>query len=150
MDGFEAPIIGVGGIVPAIYREETIMCVKRSFALLLTAAILSSWAVLEVHAQFQFSTPVRLSDDVNRPSDNWEQSITSDDSSLFFASKRSGAVGDWTFWVATRGSATEPWSNVQNLTISQSFCTGPQVLRAGRNHPSPGCEISADSLHHWK
>jgi Tol biopolymer transport system component len=63
-------------------------------------------------AEFIFGTPQRLSAAINLSTDNWEQSVASDDLSLYFASLRSGT---WDLHVASRTSKTDPWSNVMSL-----------------------------------
>lgn len=81
----------------------------------------------------RFGAPVPLSGVVNQGL-TWEQSVTGDGLSLFFASSREGSQ-DFDVYVATREAKDAPWGNVKNL--------GPKV-----NGPSMdgSPDISADGL----
>lgn len=93
-------------------------------------SILTSTSRLQ--AEFLFGIPEQLSSAVNSPSSDWEQSVASDDLSLFFASNR---TGNWDMYVATRASTTDPWANVVNLG---------SIVNAPALEGSP--DISADGL----
>jgi Tol biopolymer transport system component len=85
-----------------------------------------------LQAEFVFGNPVKLSSAVNLSTNNWEQSVSSDDLSLYFASSR---TGNWDLHVATRSSEAEPWANAMTLGA---------VVNGGALDGSP--DISSDGL----
>jgi Tol biopolymer transport system component len=83
---------------------------------LLVLAITTSMSILtstsRLQAEFLFGIPERLGPSVNSSASDWEQSVASDDLSLYFASDRTGG---WDIYAATRSSEAEPWANAMSL-----------------------------------
>ena len=72
-------------------------------------------------AEFAFGTPTNLGPTINRgPTINsfYEDSapsISSDGLTLYFSSDRSGGLGSFDLWVATRSTADDEWGTLVNL-----------------------------------
>jgi Tol biopolymer transport system component len=80
--------------------------------------------------------PVNLGTTVNSSVEDMRPSISADELSLFFTSKRSGGYGGFAdLWVTTRASVSDPWGVPENLgpTVNSSFGEGlPSISTDGR------------------
>jgi hypothetical protein len=93
------------------------------------------WVTTRETIDDAWSEPVPLPEPVNSPYADAGPSISTDGSSLYFASDRPGGYGSFDIYVTRRQTTEEPWEALSNL--------GPFVNSwAYENHPS----ISADGL----
>jgi len=80
--------------------------------------------------------PVNLGPTVNSSVEDMRPSISADELSIFFTSKRSGGYGGFAdLWVTTRASLSDPWEAPVNLgpIVNSSFGEGlPSISADGR------------------
>jgi hypothetical protein len=80
--------------------------------------------------------PVNLGPTVNSLVEDMRPSISADELSIYFTSKRSGGYGGFAdLWITTRASVSEPWGVPENLgpTVNSSFGEGlPSISADGR------------------
>ncbi|MFB0553855.1 MAG: LamG-like jellyroll fold domain-containing protein [Phycisphaerae bacterium] len=73
------------------------------------------WVTTRATKDDEWGTPVNLGPTVNSSADDWSLSISANDLSLYFASKRSGGYGGTDLWVTTRATTDDDWSTPVNL-----------------------------------
>jgi Tol biopolymer transport system component len=80
--------------------------------------------------------PINLGPIVNSSVEDMRPSISADELSIFFTSKRSGGYGGFAdIWVTTRASLSDPWEAPENLgpIVNSSFGEGlPSISADGR------------------
>ena len=93
------------------------------------------WVTTRPTTENPWGEPVNLGSTVNGSYADVAPSITADDLSLFFVSRRPGGFGERDVWVTTRPTIDDPWSEPVNL--------GPPINTSYRE---TGVCISADGL----
>ncbi len=93
------------------------------------------WVTTRATVSDPWGEPENLGPAVNSSVWDGEPSISSDELSLYFGSKRSGGYGGADIWVTTRATVSDPWGQAENL--------GPII-----NTPADDVDvcISADGL----
>jgi len=97
---------------------------------------LDLWFTTRPSISDQWVEPVNLGPTVNSSVEDMRPSISADELSIFFTSKRSGGYGGFAdLWVTTRASITDPWGAPVNLgpIVNSSFGEGlPSISSDGR------------------
>jgi hypothetical protein len=81
------------------------------------------WATTRASRNDPWTTPVNLGAPINTSSHDFCPAISGDGLTLVFTSDRSGGLGSWDLWMATRASVQDPWGTPVNL--------GPAVNGSG-------------------
>ena len=91
------------------------------------------WATSRPTRAAAWAAPLNLGPAVNGPGNDWCPAISADGLILIFQSDRPGGFGGDDFWVSTRTSISEAWSNAVHL--------GPEINTAANEVKA---ELSAD------
>jgi len=92
------------------------------------------WGTRRETASEPWGTPVNLGQTMNSSSHDGSVSVSADDLSLYFASKRPGGFGSEDIWVSKRSRKGDPWSTPENLgpiVNAPSFDWGPSISADG-------------------
>ena len=93
------------------------------------------WMISRASVSDPWGELINLGPTVNSPADDDLPSISSDGRMLFFASERSGGLGDRDLWVARRASPDHDWGTPVNLgprVNTTSYEIGPNISADGR------------------
>ncbi len=78
-------------------------------------AVLLFTGMLAAAPQGKFVNPVGLGPEINTTNLDWNPAVSNDELTLYFLSDRSGGLGAWDIYQATRSSMEESFGNVVNL-----------------------------------
>ena len=85
-------------------------------------------------ADFTFGEPVNLGHVINSSAHEYSHCLSSDGLELYFGSTRTGGLGGWDLWVATRTTTEDVWGEPKNLgqlVNSPNSDSGPTLSSEG-------------------
>ena len=92
------------------------------------------WITRRATTSDPWGTPANFGETMNSSSNDGRVSMSADDLSLYFASKRPGGFGSEDIWVSKRSRKSDTWGSPENLgpiVNSQSFDWGPSISADG-------------------